>query len=300
MAPRELQLARLSRQEIALILITMVWGGTFLVIHNALAAGGPLAFVGLRFGAAALVTALLSLRALRGFTARELLAGSAIGICIFLGYGLQTYGLQTISSSKSAFITAFYVPLVPLMQWLVLRRPPHLMSWVGVALAFPGLLLLAGPQGASVAFGRGELLTAVGSIAIAGEVILISLFAGRVNLIRVTVVQLAVASIIAITLMPVTGEPIPPFSWLLVGSAVSLGLASAVIQLVMNWAQKTVSATRATLIYTGEPVWAGIIGRIAGERLPALALLGGALIVLATVVSELRLPGRRVAEKVSA
>ena len=66
------------------------------------------------------------------------------------------------------------------------------MSWVGVALAFPGLLLLAGPQGASVAFGRGELLTAVGSIAIAGEVILISLFAGRVNLIRVTVVQLAV------------------------------------------------------------------------------------------------------------
>ena len=49
-------------------------------------------------------------------------AGVAIGVAIALGYGLQTWGLQTISSSKSAFITAMYVPLVPLLQWLCLGR----------------------------------------------------------------------------------------------------------------------------------------------------------------------------------
>ncbi|MNX67408.1 EamA-like transporter family protein [compost metagenome] len=56
----------------------------------------------------------------------------------------------------------------------------------------------------------------------------------------------------------------------------------------MNWAQQEVSPTRATLIYSAEPVWAGIFGRIAGERLPAMGLLGAALIVIGVLVSELR------------
>jgi drug/metabolite transporter (DMT)-like permease len=66
----------------------------------------------------------------------------------------------------------------------------------------------------------------------------------------------------------------------------------------MNWAQKSVSPTRATLIYAGEPVWAGIVGRIAGERLPGVALLGGLLIVIAVIVSELKV--RRPRETVEA
>ncbi len=61
----------------------------------------------------------------------------------------------------------------------------------------------------------------------------------------------------------------------------------------MNWAQRSVSPTRATVIYTGEPVWAGIFGRLAGERLPLLALVGAAFIVLGVLVSELKLRKRR-------
>ena len=56
----------------------------------------------------------------------------------------------------------------------------------------------------------------------------------------------------------------------------------------MNWAQRSVSPTRATVIYTGEPVWAGIFGRLAGERLPLLALLGAAFIIGGVRVSELK------------
>jgi drug/metabolite transporter (DMT)-like permease len=56
-----------------------------------------------------------------------------------------------------------------------------------------------------------------------------------------------------------------------------------------------VSPTRATVIYTGEPVWAGIFGRLAGERLPLLALLGAAFIVAGVLVSELKLKKRRKA-----
>ncbi|MEG2963601.1 MAG: DMT family transporter [Janthinobacterium sp.] len=100
---------------------------------------------------------------------------------------------------------------------------------------------------------------------------------------------------IALLLMPVMGEAPPALSQTLILSVLALGCASALIQYVMNWAQKRISATKATLIYAGEPVWAGVIGRIAGERLPALAIVGAILIICAGILSEWR-PRRRRAD----
>lgn len=272
-----------------LIFITMIWGGTFLAVHLAMQVSGPFFFVGLRFAAATLVLTLFSLRSLRGLTWYELKAGVFIGIAIMFGYGLQTVGLQTISSSQSAFITAMYVPMVPLLQWLVLGRFPGVMAWVGVLLAFSGLMLLAAPSSADMALSIGEILTLIGTLGMAAEIILIGAYAGKVNVKRVTVVQLATASLAAFLMMVPTGELVPPYSNYLLYSAVGLGLASAIIQVTMNWAQRSVSPTRATVIYAGEPVWAGLVGRIAGERLPGVALLGCALIVLGVLVSEMRI-----------
>ena len=130
--------------------------------------------MGVRFAFAALALVLFSLPLLRDFTWREVWAGMSIGSCIFGGYALQTCGLQTITASKSAFITAFYVPLVPLLQWLVMKRPPHVMAWVGIALAFPGVLLAGGSDDSGAGLGRGGvgdegggwgMLTAVSALA---------------------------------------------------------------------------------------------------------------------------------------
>lgn len=272
-----------------LIFITMIWGGTFLAVHLAMQVSGPFFFVGLRFAAATLVLALFSLRSLRGLTWYELKAGVFIGVAIMFGYGLQTVGLQTISSSQSAFITAMYVPMVPLLQWLILGRFPGVMAWVGVLLAFTGLMLLAAPSSSDMTLSLGEILTLIGTLGMAAEIILIGAYAGKVNVKRVTVVQLATASVASFLMMVPTGESVPPYSSYLLYSAMGLGLASAIIQVTMNWAQRSVSPTRATVIYAGEPVWAGLVGRIAGERLPGVALLGCALIVLGVLVSELRI-----------
>ncbi|MBP2170675.1 drug/metabolite transporter (DMT)-like permease [Erwinia toletana] len=282
--------------EVVLILITVLWGGTFLVVHHAMTVSGPFFFVGLRFATAALLLALVSWKTLRGLRWQEVKAGAWIGLAIAGGYGLQTWGMQTISSSKSAFITAMYVPLVPLLQWLFLRRMPGIMAWTGVILAFSGLLLLAGPEGDTLAFSAGEIATLLSTLAIAAEIILISACAGKVDVRRVTIVQLAVASLCAFAFMLPNGESVPAFSPYLLYSAIGLGVASALIQVTMNWAQRSVSPTRATVIYAGEPVWAGIVGRIAGERLPGVALLGGALIVLGVLISELRLKRNKKAK----
>ncbi|WP_435954326.1 DMT family transporter [Dryocola sp. BD626] len=281
-------------QEAILILITMFWGGTFLAVQYAMTMSGPFFFVGLRFATAALAVGLLSLKSLRGLTWLEVKAGVAIGVSIAIGYSMQTWGLQTIPSSKSAFITAMYVPLVPVLQWVCLGKMPGLMSWIGVALAFVGLIFLAGPEGTSLTLGAGEIITLISALAIAAEIIMISLWAGKVDIKRVTVVQLATASVVAFATMVPAGESVPPFSTGLVVIALGLGIFSAIIQVTMNWAQRSVSPTRATVIYTGEPVWAGVFGRIAGERLPMLALLGGALIVLGVLVSELKLKRKKV------
>lgn len=293
-----------SRFELALVGVTALWGATFLIIHTAMQFSGPMFFVGVRFLVAGLIAAVVFWRWLRGITWLELGAGVAIGAALFLGYGLQTVGLQHISSSMSGFITAFYVPLVPLMQWLFLRQRPGILSFAGAGLAFVGLIVLgsasapgAGPGAGfgawfGAGFGFGEWMTVLAAIACAVEVILISYFGGftgRIEFRRVTVVQLFAASGLAFVAMPVTGEAAPAFDWRWLIPAIALGAMSMVIQLAMNWAQRHVTATRATIIYAGEPVWAGLFGFLAGDRLPALALVGAALIVAGVLVSELRL-----------
>ncbi|WP_208540756.1 DMT family transporter [Bartonella capreoli] len=277
-----------SKQELALFAATILWGITFLIIHIAVQYSGPLFFVGFRFIVAAFISGMIFWRSMKSVTFYEIFAGMSIGLGMFFGYTLQTAGLQTIISSQSAFITALYVPMVPILQWILFKKPPHFASWIGIIFAFVGLVLVSGQGFKSVDFSKGEILTLLGALAIAGEIILIGLFANKVDSRRITVIQLFFGGVFSFLCMPLMGENIPEFSWVWLNVGLSLALMSTVIQLTMNWAQKSVSPTRATLIYAGEPVWAGIVGRLAGERLSASALLGGLFILIGIVIAELQ------------
>ena len=277
--------------QISLILITIIWGGSFITVQYGLNFSSPILFVALRFAAAAIAMSLISWKYLKGFNLKEAFAGFCIGTVIALGYGTQTIGLQTISSSESAFLTALYVPLVPILLWLLFRQKPHIMTWIGVILAFFGLAFLTGNGFGAVQLNFGQIITLLGSIAIALEIILISHFAGHqhINVRRVTVLQLIFASLTCFVIAPIAGEThLPAWNGTLATILIGLGIASAIIQLVMNWAQREVDPSQAAIIYSGEPVWAALIGRIAGERLPLLAILGGFLVVLGVIFSEWR------------
>ena len=277
--------ASTRRQELVLVAITVLWGTTFLIVQTALAHCGPLFFVGFRFGVATLMSVAVAGRALAALTRHELRAGVAIGLTIFLAYDLQTLGLLSITSSQSAFITALYVPIVPLLQWAFGRRPGW-TSVAGIALAFAGLVLLTAPGASALSVSTGELATIAGAVASAAQIVLISRYAGTVDIRRVTVVQLAVTAVLSLALMPLAGEAWPAFSWVWLAAAGGLGVASTFIVLAMNWAQQSISATRATVIYASEPVWAGVVGWMAGDRLPGSAFVGAALILAGVLVSE--------------
>lgn len=280
--------------ELVLVLVTLVWGGTFLVAQLALRESGPFGLLALRFSVAAAAIGALFFRRVRGLTQGELRAGAGIGVVTFAAYALQTTGLQHIPSSRSAFLVAMYVPLVPLLQLALLRRAPRASAWAGIALSFAGLLLLSAGEGLSPELGRGDLLTLGGALASAMQIVLVSRWAPGADPIRLAFVQLAAVAALSLLALPVSGEGLPPLTPLVVGAAVGLGLvATAFVMAAMNWAQQTVPATRATVIYAMEPVWGGIVGALAGEVMTRATVGGSGLIVLGVLVSELAWPRRR-------
>jgi len=288
----------ITSKEWALIGVTVLWGGTFIVVHTAVRTAPPFFFVGFRFLLASLVVGFLIRRELLQIKPREIFAGLLIGLAIAVGYGMQTVGLVTISSSLSAFITALYVPIVPLLQWLILRRRPQTGNWLAIFLCFIGLILLSNPDLSALDFTYGEIATLIAAIGVAAEIILIGYFAPGLDARRLTFVQLIVASLAAFAVMPVVGESLPEFSYIWFGAACSMAVITALIQLVMNWAQKSVSPTRATIIYAGEPVWAGIIGWLVGEAFTSHGLFGAALICIGLLVCEL-FPARSMKTSIS-
>jgi len=278
---------RFQPRESLLVLITMIWGATFLVTRIGVGQGGPFGFLLLRFSTGVVVLAAWSRRDWANFTVAEVRRGVWLGLVLFASYSLQTTGLQTVSSGKSAFITALYVPMVPLLQWAWLGHRPRRAAWVGVSLAFLGLALLSIQPGMTFTFDRGEWLTLGGSVAIAAEILLIGRWSPGLNPRRWALCQMTTVMVVSFMAAMLTREPRPTYTPTLLSCAIGLGLATGAIQVGMNWAQQSVSPTRATLIYALEPVWAGLIGWAAGESLTRLNILGAGLIIVGVLTDEL-------------
>src|SRR5262249_52763928 len=100
--------------DLSLLVVTAIWGATFVMVKDALAEAGPLTFLGLRFVLAGLALGPAWLARRRAVSAGLLASGAAIGLLLFAGYAFQTAGLQFTSASKAGFITGLCVVLVPL------------------------------------------------------------------------------------------------------------------------------------------------------------------------------------------
>jgi drug/metabolite transporter (DMT)-like permease len=283
------------KPELLLVLVTMVWGATFLIIHTGLQSAGPYAFLALRFLTAVLVLAVMMPRILQGVTREEVRAGVLIGAVLWVSFAWQTIGLQTIESAKSAFLTALYVPAVPLLALFVLRQRPSLGAWIGIGLAFTGLMLLSAPKDLGLTMGFGEAVTILGAVATAAVILMTAHVAKGCNPRRLAVLQLATAAVLSLGAFSITQEAAPTWTPGFIACGAGLGLASAFIQVSINWAQKFVPAARATIIFTMEPVWAGMIGAVAGERFGLLGYVGAGLILIGVLASELRWPFARPA-----
>lgn len=268
--------------ELTLLLLALIWGGTFLATRTILREVGPFTLLTLRF---ALGAGTLGLIARRLPTREEARVGIGIGLVVFGCYAGQTVALGHIDSSLSAFLTAAGVPVVAILQATLLRRVPAGRVWVAAVVAAVGVALLGLREGGVARFGPYELLTLASAGLGALQVVLIGRWAERFDPVRFTGVQLATVAALALPWGAIEPHPLPGLGT--AGLIVLMGVvATGLVLALMTWAQRTVEPARAVLIYALEPVFAGALGLAVGERIGPYAGLGAALVVGAAIVGD--------------
>jgi len=270
---------------LALVLVTAIWGFTFVQVKAALELYPLFAFLAVRFAIASLVLAAPAARQVRGLGRPGLGAGVLLGALLALGYGLQTAGLERTTVSQTGFITGLYVVLTPLFALALFRQRIGAAAWGGVALAVAGLTLLAGVPAGSVA---GDLLVLASTAAQALQIVVLERYASRYDPTALTLVEMATACAGFLVVAAVLGELALPRGWTVWGALLVTGVfASAFAYLVQVWAQRRISATRIALVFSLETVFAGLFGYLlAGDRLGALGWTGCALILGGIVLAE--------------
>jgi drug/metabolite transporter (DMT)-like permease len=269
---------------IGLLLVTAVWGATFLVVKDATVGMPVFSFLTWRFAIAAVVMAAIRPSVVRRIDRGTLGRGAAAGFLLGMAYILQTLGLQHTSAAVSGFLTGLFVVLTPLLAWLLLRQRLSPLAWTAALTATAGLALITL---SGVSFGSGEALTLLCAVCFALHLLALGRWSPGRDTYALTVVQLATASLMCLigTLPHGVRPPESGSAWTAV--LITAVLASAFAYMVQTWAQKHVTATQTAVILTMEPVFAGLFAVLAGgERLTLSTLAGGALVVTAMFLVE--------------
>jgi drug/metabolite transporter (DMT)-like permease len=273
------------RPSLALLLVSVLWGTTFVAVKTALDDASPLLFVAMRFALATAGSTLL-LRRTSDFRGC-IRPGVLLGVALALGYATQTIGLSLTTPSRSAFVTGINVAVVPLWALALFGRRPRALSLAGLAVSLPGLWLLTDP-GAS-GWGAGDTWTLLCAIFFALHVALLGGLADGRSVAGLLVVQLAASSVLCVGASPLLEEPHFRLSAPLGGALLMTALfaTTGTTWLQLRY-QPRVEPTRAALIYATEPVFASIFSWLVfRETLGGLGWAGAALILLGMTMAEI-------------
>jgi drug/metabolite transporter (DMT)-like permease len=274
----------------------LFWGATFIAQKTGMETIGPMGFTFGRYVIGALALLPLAIRetgktnlvqAMR--KDKRLCVGAlCLGVFMFGGIGLQQTALLYTNVANAAFLTAFYVPLVPLIAALFLRRHIPLNIWPAVIVSLFGSYLLSGTSNLTAQFG--DLLIIGGAFFWAGHILLIQWVMNQINApFQLSLLQSIVTAIIAGLFMvplemPAPADFLPMLPQLAFAGIVAVGLGFT-LQLI---AQRYTTAAAAALILSLESVFAAFFGwLLLGETLVFIALLGCSLIFLSIILAEL-------------
>ncbi|BFU95890.1 MAG: putative Transporter, eamA family [Nitrospira sp.] len=270
--------------RLALLLTTLIWGATFPATKAALEQIPPLSFLFLRFLLGTLLVAVWFAAVGHGLRReRGIMRAAAIAtLFLFLGYVFQTVGLQYTSASNSAFLTALYVIMVP----LILRRFDRRVI-LAASVATVGLWLLVKP---STTMSPGDLMTLACAAAFAAHIVCLERFTRRFDAPSLLFWQMTAMTLLLLPTMwweRASPQAFAPTSVLLIGLGVTGVLATGAFAVQM-WAQQLIPAQQVALVFASEPAYAAWLAwYFLGETLDARGWLGSGLILLAVVVGAL-------------
>ena len=286
-----------GRAEAALVVNTVIWGTTFVLVKAALRDISPLLFLAARFSLATVALLILFRGAWpspRPLSWRSLAGGGLTGVFLYSGFLLQTLGLRLTTAPKSAFITGLTSVMVPLLAALVYKNRPQASELAGVFVATVGmgLMTLEGAIGSAVigSISRGDLLTFFGAIAFAAHIVTLGHFSGQMDFELLSVTQVGAAAVSALSLFWWAETPRIQWQPAVIWAILITGLlATALAFTIQAWAQRYTTSTRTALIYTLEPLFAWVTSYvIAGEGLSGRATVGAALILGGVVLVEMK------------
>jgi drug/metabolite transporter (DMT)-like permease len=277
----------MSRRQAVLwlVLVCLIWGVSFTVTKQILGLVSPLVFMGLRFGAGALIL----IGSFRALSRDELIGGLILGLLFWGGFAFQVSGLVETTPSRSAFITSLSTPLVPIVSFLVHRTVPRVNTIAAVFLAGIGMYFLTLPDDAGQGVNRGDLLTLGCAVLFAGQIVAAGHFARKAVPTRLLGVEMATAATLSLLLAPLLETPrltpSPTFAAALLFLTLS-GLWTFYMQLR---AQQVLSATYTALLFMLEPVFAALTSFVVlGERLSPVQWAGATLILVAMALPSVR------------
>lgn len=261
------------------MLVTAVWGWTFVLVKDAVTQYPTLPFLQARFVLALLVMAVLVHRLP---SRRELRVGAIIGLVLAGGYLTQTAGLTMTSPGNAGLITGLFVVFTPLLN-RIFGAQIRWWTLVAVLVSLAGLVCLTGgPAG----MGLGDLLVLACAVLFALHIVLLGRWSPGLPAAPLAMVQMGVAALIFSTggswSLRIPSEQV----WLAI--VITGVFASALGFYVQTWSQGFISPNRTALILATEPAWALAAAVVlAGQRLGVLQAIGAALVLAAIVGHEL-------------
>ena len=288
-------MSRSLKAHLSLLMVTFIWGTTFVIVKNAIQDISPLLFNAIRMTVATVCLGALYWRKIAKLDVSIFRAGVPVGIFLWLGYEFQTRGLILTTPSKSGFITGVSVVLVPLFMALFWKRKINGYTTVGVVCALFGMYLMMVPGGVGSLFSgsspvnQGDILTFGCSISFALQIIFCGEATRHHAFEPISFLQTAVAMVLMWLSVPVL-EQHPHVIWtpgVFWGILITGILGTAVAFTVQAWAQQFTPSTHTALIFSLEPVFAWLTSWIVlHEHLGWRAGAGAALILGGVLVSE--------------
>lgn len=279
--------------DVLLLVAAFIWGTSYALVKSALLVYPVLGLLALRFGIAFLLLcpALVSMRGLsRSQWARSVGAG-----CILLGIFLaETFGVGMTSASNAAFLISLCVVLTPLIEWAWLGRMPCGVEWMAAGLSLLGAFLIGDGR---FHFTPGDGLVVLAALLRAINVCATkrAMHVDRVSPLAMTAVQSGIVSfgcaMLAMTVARSEWRSLPAFAgnedfWMIVGYLVAGCTLFAFF--LQNYAVSRSTPTRVAVLMGSEPVFGALFASVwLGERVSILAVTGGGLIVLASLLPSM-------------
>ncbi len=276
-----------GRMEALLLLVAVIWGGSYSAAKIATTELPVLQFLLLRFG----LTFLLLLPALRGLAVSgwpaALRGASLLGANLLAIFICETFGVSLTTASNAAFLISLCVAFTPLCEWWLLKEKPSISTFAAATVSLLGGGLLAfqhGSHGSVIAWG--DLLMVVAAFLRGVMVCLTRRHGLRHGLpaLTMTAVQMGVMTLGSALLMLVVQGPV----WTPLPASLRFWSAMAFLVLLctllaffaQNYAASRTSPSRVALLMGSEPLWGALIAVIwLGDRLTVQGWIGGLLIV---------------------